>query len=534
MLEHPLVRDNVIEEREFQTSIAEEAAKKSSLVVIPTGLGKTIIACLVIAKTLRNGGRALIVAPTRPLVEQHANSIRKFLTLGSPACLTGQVSKKKRSTLWNVSNIVVATPQVAANDLKSGMIPNNILLTVFDEAHRAVGDYSYVPLAKGLREICPGMLVLGLTASPGHEIERIEEVTKHLEIKNLIMRTREDPDVAPYVQDVEVDWMEVQPSEIMEKVSGYLTKFLHEQLNALRRYGFLRTRKNIQVRIKDLTDVRKQMHARSKGGKFPPYLFQASRRLSLAQVANHAILCIERQGVDSLLKFLEPKTKEGRSKHDAAFMKDVRVQRAYKAARRWKGPSHPKLKPLLATVEDQLRSKRGSKIIIFAELRDTVGHIVGLLRDLNVTVERFVGQGTRDGRKGMTQKQQQKTLSRFESGTFNVMVATSIAEEGLDVPQVDLVVFYEPVASDIRLIQRRGRTGRDAKGRVVTLTTNRSADEKYLWAGIKKERRMKKLVDKISAAGQKGLDPADESESEARPEVEWNPKPKQPTLDDFA
>lgn len=533
MLEHPLVRENVIEEREFQISIAEEAAKRSSLVVIPTGLGKTIIAILVIAKTLRKGGRALIVAPTRPLVNQHANSVRKFMTLGSPACLTGQVSKKKRSTLWNVSNVVIATPQVAVNDLKAGLIPNNIVLTVFDEAHRAVGAYAYVPLAKGLRELCPGMLALGLTASPGHEIERIEEVTKHLAIKNLIMRTREDEDVAPYVQEVDMNWLEVAPSEVMQKISNYLTKFLHEQLNALRRYGFLRNRKNIQVRIQDLTDVRKQMHARSKGGKFPPYLFQASRRLSLAHMANHAVLCIERQGVDSFLKFVEPKTKEGRSKHDAAFMKDVRVQRAYKAAKKWKGPSHPKLKPLLATVKDQLRLNPDSKIIVFAELRDTVKHIVGLVKNLDISVERFVGQGARGGRKGMTQKQQQKTLARFEGGGFNVMVATSIAEEGLDVPQVDLVIFYEPVASDIRLIQRRGRTGRDARGRVVVLTTDRSADERYLWAGIKKERKMKRLVDKIAAASRKSKASSDESDSETGPDVEWKPKPKQPTLDDF-
>lgn len=531
MLEHPLVRENAIEEREFQKSIAEEAAQRSSLVVLPTGLGKTIIACLVIAKKLQRGGRALIVAPTRPLVNQHANSIRRFLTLGSPVCLTGQIPKKKRSIMWNVSDIVIATPQVAANDLKAGMIPNNIVVTVFDEAHRAVGNYAYVPLAKGLRDLCPGMLALGLTASPGHEIERIEEVTKNLDIKNLIMRTREDEDVAPYVQKVDIDWLEVAPSEIMKKVSSYLTKFLHEQLNALRRYGFLRNRKNIHVRIQDLTDVRKQMHARSRGGKFPPYLFQASKRLSLAHMANHAILCIERQGVNSFLKFLEPKTREGRSNHDAAFMKDIRVQRAYKAARKWKGPSHPKIKPLLATIENQMRMKADSKIIVFAELRDTVEYIVSLVGDLGISVNRFVGQGTREGRRGMTQKQQQKTLARFEGGAFNVMVATSIAEEGLDVPQVDLVVFYEPVASDIRLIQRKGRTGRDARGRVVILTTDRSADERYLWAGIKKERRMKRLVDKIVAAAHNGE--AEEISSDASEDESWKPKARQPTLDDY-
>jgi ERCC4-related helicase len=78
------------------------------------------------------------------------------------------------------------------------------------------------------------------------------------------------------------------------------------------------------------------------------------------------------------------------------------------------------------------------------------------------------------------------------------MCATSIAEEGLDVPQVDLVVFYEPVASDVRLIQRKGRTGRDAPGKVMILTTDKTADERYLWSGLKREKRMKRLVKKMA------------------------------------
>ena len=51
-------------------------------------------------------------------------------------------------------------------------------------------------------------------------------------------------------------------------------------------------------------------------------------------------------------------------------------------------------------------------------------------------------------------------------------MATSIAEEGLDIPEVDLVVFYEPIPSEIRYIQRKGRTGRNAAGSVIILAAN--------------------------------------------------------------
>ncbi len=55
------------------------------------------------------------------------------------------------------------------------------------------------------------------------------------------------------------------------------------------------------------------------------------------------------------------------------------------------------------------------------------------------------------------------------------------------------------------IIQRGGRMGRDAPGSVVILTTNRSLDERYLWSGLKRERRMKRLVKKLAAAGEERL-----------------------------
>ncbi len=499
-LSHKLLRPDVIEYRQFQSDIAAEVLTGNSLVVIPTGLGKTIIAALVIAERLaRVGGRALVLAPSRPLADQHAMTLGAVLTTGSVLCLTGQETKKKRAGRWKSRLIFAATPQVAHNDLKDGYLPTDFSVVVFDEAHRAVGDYTYVPLAKELRTMSPDALFLGLTASPGHELDHIEEVCSNLFIKNVILRSRDDADVAPYVQKTDIDWIEVQPSEILSKVSGILTEYYHERLNSIRKFGFLRTRKNTQVRIQDLNETYGQIFARRKGGNLP-YLFQASRQVNLARVAHHAILCVERQGMDAFLKFVGPKFKPGRTRTDASFVNDAKVKRAYNAAKRWKGPSHPKLEPLVKVVGDQIAQKPDSKIIVFAELRDTVEFLVALFQKDGVKVERFVGQVTKKGRKGMTQKEQRDSLSRFSSASFQVLCATSIAEEGLDVPQVDLVVFYEPVASDVRLIQRKGRTGRDAPGKVMILTTDRTADERYLWSGLKRERKMKRLVKRMSEA----------------------------------
>ena len=496
-----MLRADRVEERDYQRNLAQEALAANSLLVLPTGLGKTVVAFMVIAARLaKTGGRAVILAPSRPLADQHRATASAFLDAGPVACLTGGESKKRRGTLWRTRRILTATPQTAVNDARDGLVPVDLSVVVFDEAHRAVGDYAYVEFAAWLRRHCPDALVLGLTASPGHEVEHIDEVRRTLGISQVLIRTREDPDVAPYVEHVDVAWIEVESSEVITKAADHLTKFLHERLNQLRRYGFLRDRKNTQVRMQDLLAVSGQIFARRKSeGMRKPYLFQASRQLSLARMGMHAANTVQREGVDAFRRFLAPKEKPGRSRLDASFVNDPHVKRALKVVARWKGPSHPKIAPLVELLRQE--ATPGKKVIVFAELRDSVDFLVGLFRKEGLVAEPFTGQGTREGRKGMTQKQQRAVIQRFSAAEFPILCATSIAEEGLDIPQVDLVVFFEPVASDIRLIQRSGRTGRDAPGRVVILTTNRSLDERYLWSGLKREKRMKRLVKKLAAAG---------------------------------
>ena len=86
----------------------------------------------------------------------------------------------------------------------------------------------------------------------------------------------------------------------------------------------------------------------------------------------------------------------------------------------------------------------------------------------------FIGQANSADNRGMSQKEQEEVVSMFRQGACNVLVATSIAEEGLDIGEVDLIVCFDNVASPVRLVQRLGRTGRKRKGRVIMLVSEGS------------------------------------------------------------
>src|SRR3970282_661894 len=205
-VDHPLIRREKIEDREYQRNVSAACLGKSTLVVLPTGMGKTVIAARVIAEVLqRRGGRILVLAPTKPLVEQHAARFKDMLVVERIALLTGEATPpEERELLWRENKIIVSTPQVIRNDLREGRFGlEDVSLIIFDEAHRAVGNYAYVDVGRAYRDVRDG-LILGMTASPGSEVDKILEVCTNLGIAAVEIRTEYDPDVLPYVHDVDV------------------------------------------------------------------------------------------------------------------------------------------------------------------------------------------------------------------------------------------------------------------------------------------------------------------------------------------
>ncbi len=494
---HELLRRGAVEERAYQVNIAKACLERSTLVVLPTGMGKTVVAAIVIAETMRRrGGKVLFLAPTKPLVEQHAASMRNMLVVDRIALFTGEAtSPEERELLWRENKIVVSTPQVIRNDVRAERISlDDVSLIVFDEAHRAVGDYAYVDVAAAYKET-PGRLVLGMTASPGSSAEKILEVCGNLGITAVEIRTEYDADVVPYLHELAIQPIRVEAPDVSKEIRGLLQTVYEEQVERLKKAGFLAGKP--KVSLKDLLAAGNEARKRLDSGVRDGRLYGALTAQAIAMKANHAIELAETQGIGSLRSYFEKMQADAHSKADTQFLKHAKVREAIRLANESE-VEHPKLAKTGWVVREQFMQKPDSKVIVFAHYRETADRLTqDLARIPGIKAVRFVGQASRGEDIGLSQKEQVEILEKFRAGQVNVLVATSIGEEGLDIPQVDLVVFYEPVPSEIRTIQRRGRTGRSAAGRVVMLVTKDTRDEAYFYSARRKERKMHEELDRL-------------------------------------
>ncbi len=506
-VKHPLLRAERIRAFPFQLVIARRALEEDVLVVLPTGLGKTVIAALVAAERLRTRrGKVLFLAPTRPLVEQHYRSFGQWFRRLSRAKFTGTVSSPRREGAWASAEAIFATPQLIANDLREGLYSlRDVGLLILDEAHRAVGNYAYTEVAAVYRtQRTERGCLLALTASPGGSGARIEEVLGALSIRRVEARSHEDPDVVAYVKGIDTEHVRVPLSPELLPVQKGLKSVGHEAMVRLQRMGYLRQKPLTVTGVKDLIAARGAILARPgpMGRKFG-----ALYQLMLAIHAHHALELVETQGPEPFLDYLgrlAAKPKPGRA--DRTFLADPRVVQARTGAEALvhKGGegSQPKLDELLRVVGETVAANPRAKVLVFAQYRDTVRLLEAALRKAGYEAHRFVGQASRSVRdRGMNQREQGQLVEAFRQGRFPVLVASSVAEEGIDIPDVDLVVFYEALPSEIRTIQRKGRTGRSAAGRVVILMSRATRDEGYFRAERKREAAMRRHIRRYSVQG---------------------------------
>lgn len=500
-IDHPYLSAGTIQAREYQTKVARDCLEKNTLVVLPTGLGKTVVAALVIAESLRRGARnVLMLAPTRPLAQQHADALKGFLRdEGRIALFSGSVAPDARADRWGHGLVVVATPQTIRNDLDQERYTlAQTDLVLYDEAHHAVGDYAYVPIAHHLRFQNPKARVVGLTASPGADRRRIAEVKTTLGLTHVLHRDERHPDVAPYVQHTEVEWRLVDLPASIRRVQRHLDGVLQDKVGTLRDLGLVKGDRSYGASKKELVRLTKALGQKLGQGQRDAKVFGGLHAAQVALQAHLALELLETQGLEPLRRHLDRlAAKKEKKRTDAAFLNDARVVDVRSLLEKGIETSHPKMDALAATLADLFDAKQDAVAIVFAQYRDTVDTIHEELTGRGIETERFVGQGRGGSGSGMSQQEQQDVLTRFRDREFHVLVSTSVGEEGIDVPQVDLVVFYEAVPSEIRAIQRRGRTGRTRAGRVVVLVARGTRDEAYLKAQTSREKSMRKLVGRL-------------------------------------
>ena len=501
-----ILRLDSIERRSYQESIAKNAARVNTLVCLPTGLGKSVVAAYVAAERLQHvpNKSVVMLAPTKPLVLQHFKTFQKLLNIepSSTVWLTGEVGPDERMDLWK-KRLIFSTPQVFMNDLLTGKLTlDTISLMIFDEAHRAVGDYPYVFIADRY-SATDGGLILGLTASPGSSEQDVREICNNLRLEWVEARSIQSEDVKPYVGGIEISWVTVGLPQIFYNVKRELESFLRDKLRTIRDHGYLESAAMDRVRLRDVLAARQRILSDVASGNRDAKVY-----LAYVYAAIHAIRAIEfleTQGLPALKEHLDGLREKGEKRMTPGLkmlLNDERMMRVGEVVNNLvaKEVDHPKVTELIRSIRAGLE-KGARRIMVFTNYRATAARLVEVLNKVEgVSAVRLVGQASRSNDRGLTQKKQATVLDDFKAGTFNVLVATQIGEEGLDIVECDQVVFYDTVPSAVRYIQRRGRTGRKGPGAAVILIAKGTRDEAYYWISQRREREMASAIKQFVAS----------------------------------
>jgi ERCC4-related helicase len=487
--------------RLYQQTILGTAANNNTMVVLPTGLGKTASAFMLAAQRLTQypNSKILMLAPTKPLCEQHVETFKKHLDIPKAKIVlfTGSVTPKKRGEMWKEAQVIISTPQGSENDIINKRVKlQEVSLLIFDESHHATKDYAYVWIADQYEKNCKFPRILALTASPGSDLDKIKEVCTNLHIEKVEVRTEKDPDVKEYIQNVKINWEKVPFPEKFKIIQKHLKDCRMSKLLAAQKLGYCNDHNASKGQLLELQGgLQKKLSSGFRD-------FEILKSVSLIAEAlkvDHAIELIETQGVKPLSSYFKKIQQEALTTKIKAT-KNLSIDLNFKSAAYLteqlinQNIEHPKLLRLQELILNS--TKRNSKTIIFTQYRDSAEDIVCKLDEVKISNHIFVGQAKKKGL-GFSQKKQKEILDQFRKGEFKVLVTTSVSEEGLDIPKVDDVIFYEPVPSAIRTIQRKGRTGRLEKGEVTILLTEGTRDEIYRWASHHKEKRMYRNLEKI-------------------------------------
>ncbi len=454
-----------IQPREYQQKIFESCKEKNCLVVLPTGMGKTLVALMLSINRLRlyPESKILFLAPTRPLAEQHLSYFKKHLPelFAHMELFTGKVNAEKRKKLWERADIIFSTPQCIGNDLKNNLYNlRDVSLLIEDECHRCLKNYSYTYVATQYKEQAKNPRILGLTASPGTDKQTITKIANNLGIESIELRTRESEDVKEYLQKLEFNAIKLEFPEEFKEIADIIKKMYEKKVEELKNRKLLFKPANKITLLETQSRIMKAIFA---GNRNFNYLSGASACAQAIKLS-HLIELIQTQTLYTSLEYIKSifqQSAQNKSKAAKQIAKNPEFNKAYIKINELlaKNIEHPKLLELKSIVEESIKENPKVKIIVFSQYRDTGVRICKTLNEIqNINARVFVGQAKKTNDKGvvsgLNQKEQHEIIEKFKQGEINVMVSSSIGEEGLDIPEVNFVIFYEPIPSAIRKIQR--------------------------------------------------------------------------------
>lgn len=477
--------------------------------------------------------KIVFMAPTRPLVAQQIKACCGVTGISSSVVATLlDKTKRNRQEIWNEKSVFFTTPQVVENDLLTGILDAKlIVLLVIDEAHRSKGNYAYNNVVKHLYKAGnKSFRILSLTATPASDIEGVQEIISNLNISKVEVRTEQLIDIAKYLKRKKIERYNVTNTDEINECIDLLSNAIEPTLKLANDRHIYDVRDPLKINAFQVLDAQQRI---TKNPSIPePLKWLNYFILQLLAIVGQALRRLVIYGVRSFYSYFKNKhtefitknnKKQSKNNNAVAFWLNDNIRKLlFKCENEWlKDPiflGHPKLEIIVSELTTYFSdpSNTSSRCIIFTEFRESALDIVRSLEqqgDSRLKPHIFIGQakekekfdeekflnkkknnkkkssGTKakgkdkennnveiertsseDAQiKGMNQKFQKELISKFKTGEYNVLVATSIGEEGLDIGEVDLIICYDSTGSPIKNIQRMGRTGRKRDGKVILL-----------------------------------------------------------------
>jgi len=403
-----------------------------------------------------------------------------------------------------------------------------VSLIVFDEAHKTKGNYAYNFISEEYINTCTDPLILGLTASPGRDYERIQKICNNLYIENIVFKNYLDKDVKDYIYEIDTFINLIDLPIKLRELSAVWYNLFEKYLRFFIKNNLIPPNKPFYSKLDFLgisRDLTFSLHY-EKGNEFDlsedEYLeclyykspkiidIVKEKQLDIPSVYSYCSSCIsilhakdllETQDISLFKSFLD-KIKYKASKDILSAKRIVNSEHFFHINSVIEKEeqillSHPKLKKITSIIKEEIEEFRNKKILIFTQYREMAEFLKSKLQrefDGQLKIEKFIGQATKKEDYGFSQSLQIEILQKFRDGKINILIATSVAEEGLDIPNVDAIIFFEPVPSEIRLIQRRGRTGRYDPGRCYILITEETIDVPFHIVARRKEHLMNSVL----------------------------------------
>ncbi|XP_063259928.1 ATP-dependent RNA helicase DHX58 [Prinia subflava] len=493
-----------MELRGYQREAAAPAlCGRNSIVWLPTGAGKTRVAVYVCRRHLesRRGGKVAVLVNKVHLVDQHTQ--KEFHALQDTfrvTSISGDTSHKTFfADLVRRSDVVICTAQILQNALVSTEEDMHVELTdfsllVIDECHHTHKDgvYNKIMLRYLQRKLSGEQdlpQVLGLTASPGtggatsfkEAVEHILQICANLDSEKITSVQDEEQHLQSHVpqpkkqydlcQERVQDPFGEQLKKVMVQIQQFMgkpdlprdfgTQIYEQRIVELERRAaemFCRKTRVCALHLRKYNDA---------------LLINDSVRMVDAFQCLQQFYSVERDKRDPTEQFLTATFEENRASLQALARDE-----------RYENPRLSKLEELLREHFQPLGTSRG---IVFTKTRQSAHSLLSwlqttaTLRRQHIRAAVLTGAGYSNQTRHMTQNEQQDVIKQFREGALNLLFSTSVAEEGLDIPECNIVVRYGLMTNEIAMMQARGRArAKDSVYSVLAKANSREVTRELL------------------------------------------------------